>query len=811
MRFRLSAVTAVALVLSVAAPALAAAQASGKIEGHVVRDDGSGVGGVSVALAGRPEVVLTETDGRFAFGRVEPGSHALTFSLGRHLERVEAVEVAAGETALVEQVIDWPLAYVETITVNSVSRRPERIVEAPAAMSFLPAEEISRESAAGALPKLLEFATGAELTQGGLYEFNLNVRGFNDPFNRRMLTLVDGRDISMPSLGSQEWAAIGFPLDDLESAELIRGPGSALYGSDAFNGVLNLITRAPRYSQGGRVRLTGGELSTGQLDLRYATALGENWYAKVLGSYVESDDFYRPRTQGVEYSTPCTFTFQPECLPLEAVAPPLSQDEITYSSLRLDGYLGDSASLVVEGGTASFEGPVAVMEFGRLQVTDARRPWARFDFATPRWNALASYTERDGEQLFLNAAYPFFAQSDRLSLEVQGRTPFAGGKGYLVGGGSVMEEHVDSADPSGFQTVTYQKHSEEFEALFGQIEYSFGDRLKAVFAARWDDNSLHDSQFSPRGSLVWAVRPEHNLRLTFGEAFLTPGYAQLVLYMPLMPPVDLSPFEGICALGGTSCGFGQPVAIRALGNPDLQPEEIRTFELGYTGILGSDTYLTVDYYDSRIENFISDFIPLFHPARGRLASPYLPYGPPADLPPPLAGLLMTSLQAKLPPELFALLSKGVFGEPVFAALSLVNFGRVDSEGVEVALNRRLGGRWNLDLGYAWFDFDIHDPLPDDPALPNSSENRLNAGVTYVGDRFDAALHLRHAEGFEWSAGLYRGQVPSYQVVDLTVNREVSERFRVGIDVSNLFDEEHYEFFGGDLLGRRALVHFDYTW
>ena len=379
-----------------------------------------------------------------------------------------------------------------------------------------------------------------------------------------------------------------------------------------------------------------------------------------------------------------------------------------------------------------------------------------------------------------------------------------------MGGASVMEETVDSADPAGRQTVTYQKHTEDFRALFGQVEYSFGDRLKGVLAVRWDDNSLHDSQLSPRGSLVWEVRPQHNLRLSYGEAFLTPGYAQLVLYLPSLPPVDLSPFEGICALGGASCGFADPVAIRAVGNADLRPEEIRTLELGYSGLIGAETLLTVDAYDSRIENFISDFIPFFDPARGRLASPFLPYSPPAELPPPLAGMLLGALQANVPPELFALLSNGVFGEPVFTALSLVNFGQVDTRGVELSLSRRVGDRWNVDLGYAWFDFDIRDRLPDDPALPNSSENRLHASLSYLGDRFDAALRMRHVEGFEWSAGLYRGPVPAYQVVDLTANRELG-RFRLGIDVSNLLDEEHYEFFGGDLIGRRALVHLDVGW
>ena len=807
---RLLASIAAALLL-LAAVAGSAQEAAGRIEGRVLRPDGSGVGGVSVALAGRTGSVLTDPDGRFAFGRVEPGEHDLTFTLGRHHATSEGIAVATGETARLEQTVDWPLAFVETVTVSSISRRPERIVEAPAAMSFLPEAQIAREAAGGALPKLLEFTPGVELTQGGLYEFNFNVRGFNDPIHRRVLTLVDGRDVSIPSLGSQEWAAIGFPLDDLQSAELIRGPGSALYGSDAFNGVLNLVTRAPRHSQGGRVRLTGGEMSTRQLDLRYATGLGGRWYAKVLGGYTESDDFFGPRTTSVEYSTPCAYFLQGDCLPLEAVAPPLSQDEIAHGSLRLDGYLTDSTTLVVEGGTAQFQGPVAVAEFGRLQVLDVERPWARLNLNAPHWNVQGAYTARDGRQLWLNLDSPFYTESDRLSLEVQGHASFADGKGHLVGGASAMEENVDSADPNGFQTVTYKKHNEDFQAVFGQVEYSFTDRLRGVLAARWDQNSIHDSRLSPRGALVWAIRPEHTLRLTYGEAFLTPGYAQLVLYLPSAPPVDLSPFEGICALGGTSCGFGEPVAIRAVGNSELEAEEVRSFEVGYSAILGDDTFLTVDYYDSRFETFISDYLPFFDPSRGRLASPYQPYSPPADLPPQFAGLLMASLEQSLPPELFALLSTGVFGEPVFIGLSLVNFGQVESQGIEVALNRRMGTRWSFDLGYAWFDFEIRDRLPDDPALPNSAENRAHAAATYVGDAFDAALRYRWVDGFEWSAGLYRGQVPSYQVVDLTANRTLGRHWRLGLNVSNLLDEEHFEFFGADLLGRRALVHLDYAW
>ena len=803
-------VVVVAAVLFLAATPVTAQPATGGIEGKVLRADGSAVGGVSVTLAGRPDAVLTAEDGGFSFGGVEPGSHALTFALGRYPEQTKAVEVVAGEWKTMEVVVDWPLSYFDSLTVNSFSRRPERIVDAPAAMSLVPEEEIARESASGQLPKLLEFTPGAELTQGGLYDFNLNVRGFNDPFNRRVLTLVDGRDISMPSLGSQEWAGIGFPLDDLESAELVRGPGSALYGTDAFNGVLNLVTKSPRYFQGGRLRLTGGELATRGADVRYSQRLGEGWYTKVLAGYQESDDFSLPRTQGVEYSTPCFVLFQPGCLPLELLPPSLDTNKTGYASVRVDPDLGEAVNLVMEGGTAVLEGPVMVTEFGRLQVTDVERPWARFDLSTTGWNLLASYTARDGDGVFIGAAYPFFSESDRFAVEFQGRREFAKGRGFLVGGASVMEESVDSTGPDGSQTITYKEHVEDFQAVFGQVEYSFTESLRAVLAARWDNNSLHDAQFSPRGSLVWAVAPEHSLRLTYGEAFLTPGYAQLVLYLPLDEPADLSPFEALCNLGGTSCGFDQPIGVRAVGNSLLEPEEIQTFEIGYSGILAGQTYLTVDYYDSRIENFISDYIPFFDPSRGRLASPFPPYSPPADLAPPFAAMLMGALQANLPPQLFVLLSNGIFGEPVFTGLSLINFGRVDSEGVEVSLNSRLGDRWSVDLGYAWFDFDVLDRLPDDPALPNSSENRFSASIAYTGDRFDAALRGRDVEGFDWSAGLYKGPVPSYEVVDLTANLTF-DRFRVGIDVSNLLDEEHYEFFGADLLGRRALVHLGFTW
>ena len=791
----------------------AAGQQTGAIEGTATTPDGVGIGGVQVVLEESGTKRITDSAGRFAFGAVPPGTWSLVFSFGPDSVTEPGIVVEPGAVARVEWTAEWELSFADTLTVVSASRRRERIVDAPAAVTTVSHQEIERRSASGQLPRLLEFTPGAELTQGGLYEFNLNIRGMNDVLNRRVLTLIDGRDTSTPSLGHQEWAGLTFPLDDLADVELVRGPGSALYGADAFNGVLNLTSRAPRDSRGGRVRLTAGELDTAKADARHATGLGGGWYLKLLAGYSEGDDFSVSRTTSVEYSEPCTALGQTNCLPLESMQRVVGDSSFEFGSLRLDKHLGETRSLVVEGGSASFAGPLGVTEFGRMEAIDVDRPWARINFNTPHWNALGYYTGRDGNrQVFLNGGYFFYTDSDRYSVELQGNTGFAGGRGFLVGGVSATEESVDSTGPDGRQTVTWRKQDESFSALFAQVEYALTDKLKGVLAARWDQTTLHDDQLSPRGSLVYSVTPSHTLRLSAGEAFLTPNYAQLFVYLPAFEPVDLSPFEGFCAPAGVSCGFADPVLLRIVGNASAQPEEIRSLELGYSAVLDRDTLLTFDYFNNRIENFLSDYIPYLNPSfGGRLHDNYLPWAPPDDLPPPLAEALLFALQSSLPPELFAALSTGAYGEPFFPVLSLVNFGRVDTQGFELALDRRLGSRWSLDAGYAWFDFDVKEDLPEDPALPNSAEHKVNVTLAYLGERIDAALAYRWSDGFDWSAGLFKGRVPSYDTVDLAANYRFAGGWRIGLDVTNVLDYSHYQFFGADLLRRRALAHFSYAW
>ncbi|MGH9337865.1 MAG: TonB-dependent receptor plug domain-containing protein, partial [Vicinamibacteria bacterium] len=352
----------------------------------------------------------------------------------------------------------------------------------------------------------LEYTPGAEVTQSGLYDFNFNTRGFNSSLNRRVATLVDGRDPSVPFLGAQEWAAISFPLDDLATVELVRGPSAALYGANASSGVLNMTSKQPRYSQGGLFRVTGGELDTVNLDFRLAEGLGNDWYVKLVGGLRSSGDFTVSRRGFAEYSVPCTAAGQTDCLPQEAV--PLareSDDDIYFGGVRFDKYLANDMALTFEGGYAEVAGPVFQTGIGRVQLLEVTRPWVRFNWNAPRFNFFTYYSSRDApEQLALSSGANLALDSYHVHFEGQTNWSFDQEKVRVVVGGSFRHTDVDSADPmTGRQTLMFEPVTADNGAAFGQVDWKIAEDWKIVLAGRFDESTLHDPQFSPKASVVY--------------------------------------------------------------------------------------------------------------------------------------------------------------------------------------------------------------------------------------------------------------------------------------------------------------------
>ncbi|HEX6179304.1 MAG TPA: TonB-dependent receptor, partial [Thermoanaerobaculia bacterium] len=736
---------------------------------------------------------------------VPAGTYTVNFSAGEHTATQENVTVTDGAASRVDKQVDWRISIAETITVTSASRRAERIVEAPSAVTVVAQEDVETIAASGQAPRLVETAPGVDFTQSGLYDTNFNARGFNSSLNRRILTLIDGRDPAIAFLGAQEWAALSIPIDEMSSVELIRGPGSALYGPNAFSGVLNMVTKQPRDSQGGRLLLTGGDLNTRRADVRHAGGFGSEWYYRLVGGFQQSDDFARSRTTSAEYSTLCTAAGQAGCLPREARPLALDEVNIRFGGLRLDKHLSSSV-LTLEGGYSTIEGPVFQTGIGRVQVTDVERPWVRANYNLPHWNILGYYDAREARnQYALASGAPLFEDSHNLHGEIQTNWDFFN-RLRLVGGIAWNQQDVDTANPQGFQTLMLDAKSEDQQSVFGQVDWDVTDSLKLVGAARWDDSTLHESQFSPKASIVYSFNQNHTVRYGYNEAFQRPNYSELFLAAPAGAPVNLAGIAAITpgaqAIAPTlqALGFG-PMPILARGNPNLEVEKVKSHEVGYAGIFGGKAFVTVDLYQSRLSNFVTDLLP-------GVNTEFAAYTVPSTVPAPIAAGITRFLELALGARLGGLTT--VNGMPALV-LSYTNAGIVDTNGGEIAVNYYLTNNWLIDANYAKFDFDVQSQQLGDRLLPNAPENKWNFGLAFRSQQFDAKLSYRWVEGFDWAAGVFVGTVPEYDVINVAANWHITDAVGIGVDVSNVADDEHWEAFGGDLLRRRALGFVSLNW
>jgi hypothetical protein len=228
-------------------PPTIAAQEVGELRGVVTRaSDNAPVSEVVVTLASINRRVSTGLDGRYALKQIPLGRHIIRFqALGYAAARREA-EVTAGTSVSVDVALELVAVQLGDIVVEGASRVSEKMLDAPSAVSVVSPQEARTAATTGQMPQAFARMPGVDVVQGDLHDIKVNARGFNSPTARTVLVLQDGRDVSVPFLGLQQWAALSLPPDDMAAIEFIRGPGSALYGASAYAGVINLITPEAR-------------------------------------------------------------------------------------------------------------------------------------------------------------------------------------------------------------------------------------------------------------------------------------------------------------------------------------------------------------------------------------------------------------------------------------------------------------------------------------------------------------------------------------------------------------------------------------
>ena len=251
------------------------AQSAGRIVGRVTDAQGAGVSGAQIIVSPAGISAVSADDGRFVARSVPTGMSSLrAYRFGYRPRTIEGIAVIARQDATVN--IQFEQATVQLGgVVTSASRRVEKITDAPATITRLEDAQI-QNSIGNSFAAALKEVKGLEFIQTGILTSAVNARGFNSSFNNRILQIEDGRIGVLAESALPVGSLTTVSKIDLASVEVLVGPGAALYGPDASNGVVTLTTKDPRQYPGWAVELDGGTRSFYDAQARYAANAGSS-------------------------------------------------------------------------------------------------------------------------------------------------------------------------------------------------------------------------------------------------------------------------------------------------------------------------------------------------------------------------------------------------------------------------------------------------------------------------------------------------------------------------------------------------------
>src|SRR5947209_9123363 len=188
---------------------------------------------------------------------------------------------------------ELPIETLLQMEVTTVSRKSEKLSQSPAAVSVITQDDI-RRSGVTSIPEALRLVPGLEVARLDASQWAISARGFNDVFANKLLVLQDGRSIYTPLFSGVFWDVQGTMLEDIERIEVIRGPGATLWGANAVNGVINIITRSARDTQGLLITGGGGTEEHDFGGVRYGGKFSEHAFFRIYGTYFNRDDSALP-------------------------------------------------------------------------------------------------------------------------------------------------------------------------------------------------------------------------------------------------------------------------------------------------------------------------------------------------------------------------------------------------------------------------------------------------------------------------------------------------------------------------------------
>ncbi len=398
------------------------------------------------------------------------------------------------------------------LEVTSVSKFSERLAEAPSAI-FVITSDVIRRSGVTSLAEALRLAPNLQVARIDASQYAISARGFNNAVGNKLLVLIDGRTVYTPIFSGVFWDQQDVMLEDIERIEVISGPGATLWGANAVNGVINVISRAASDTQGALVSARFGDRETGAA-LRYGGHAGDSGHFRVYAQGAQLEN--TGRANGT------------------AVADGFDWGQAGFRADWQSGRDQLTAQGDVYAGRAEDRGAPNFGPVGRIESSGANllTRWTRkLETSQFHIQAYVDHAERTDRNTFSPNA-------DVFDLELQhsaqrGENRFVWGGGYRHGSDDVDDGVFLGLIPAGF--IPSSKELDWWN-VFGHADFKVAESLTVTAGLKFEHNDYTGVEHLPSVRLTWTVSPHVSVWSAASRAVRAPSRIDRELYLPTTAP-----------------------------------------------------------------------------------------------------------------------------------------------------------------------------------------------------------------------------------------------------------------------------------
>jgi iron complex outermembrane recepter protein len=457
------------------------------------------------------------------------------------------------------------------IEITSASRKEQRAADVAAAVFVITHDDI-RRSGMTTIPDLLRLAPGVDVAQINSNKWAVSVRGFNAMFANKLLVLIDGRSIYNRIFSGVLWDTEDLMLDDIDRIEVIRGPGAAMWGANAVNAVINIVTKAAADTQGGLVRVDAGRAGE-QAGVRYGGTLGAAKYRLYSQWSGRDQSLIAPDTRANDASHSVTTGFRADW----ATRPDafMVQGDFTAGQARalwpnLDPQT--AAREPIANVPTDSQGAHLLGRWTRTRASGATLQVQSFIDIAGRQEPVGDYHRRA------------FDLDTQYHMALGTRQDLVAGTGYRF-----IDEKLDGH--VGLSLTPAQSNSSLLTA-FVQDEIGFlANRLAVTLGSQVQYDSVAGAGLQPTARVIWKGLPRQRVWAATSRALRTPSLDERGIRLDF-PPVP--------------SGMGLPLIVSSLGNPAARTEELIDVELGYRLEIGRAASVDVTGFGGRYDHLVTN-------------------------------------------------------------------------------------------------------------------------------------------------------------------------------------------------------------